>query len=79
MELLDAYHTKEPSPPEGDEARHTARSPVASESRTAEQAPELLTGYLRRIGGSSAGSSRTRRSWTSDGGCETGTRGPARS
>jgi RNA polymerase primary sigma factor len=51
MELRDLYHTKELSSPEGDEAMHTARSPVASESRTAEQAPELLTGYLRRIGG----------------------------
>src|SRR3712207_381375 len=51
MELLGVYHIKEPSPPEGDEAKHTARSPVASESHTAEQAPELLTGYLRRIGG----------------------------
>src|SRR3712207_3316935 len=51
MELLNVYHTKELSPPEGDEAMHPARSPVASESRTAEQAPELLTGYLRRIGG----------------------------
>jgi len=51
MELLDVYHTEEPSPSEGDETMYPTRSPVATESRTAEQAPELLTEYLRRIGG----------------------------
>src|SRR3712207_3618365 len=51
MELLDVYHAREARPPEGDEAMHHTSSPAASESRTAEQAPELLSGYLRRIGG----------------------------
>jgi RNA polymerase primary sigma factor len=50
MELLDVYHTREVSPPERDDAMRPPRSPVASESRTAGQAPELLAGYLRRIG-----------------------------
>jgi RNA polymerase primary sigma factor len=50
MELLDVYQTREASPSDGDDAMHPTSSPVASESRTAEEAPELLAGYLRRIG-----------------------------
>jgi RNA polymerase primary sigma factor len=51
MDLLDVYHAREASPPEGDDAMHPTSSPAASESPAAERAPELLTGYLRRIGG----------------------------
>jgi RNA polymerase primary sigma factor len=50
MELLDVYRTKEVVLPEGDEAARPGRSPVASQSRRAEEAPDLLAGYLRRLG-----------------------------
>jgi RNA polymerase primary sigma factor len=50
MELLDIYHTREASPTEGDDTMHPTISPAASESPAAEQAPELLSGYLKRIG-----------------------------
>jgi RNA polymerase primary sigma factor len=49
MERVDGYRTKEASLPEGGEAAHPGRSSVASQSR-GEEAPELLTGYLGRIG-----------------------------
>ena len=49
MERVDVYRTKEASPPERDEALHPGRSSVASQSR-GEEPPELLAGYLRRIG-----------------------------
>jgi RNA polymerase primary sigma factor len=50
MELLDIHRTEEVGPPEGDDAVHPGRSPVVSQDRGAEEAPELLAGYLRRIG-----------------------------
>ena len=50
MGFLEVYSTKEETPPERDEAMHSGRSPDASESRTAEEAPTLLAGYLGRLG-----------------------------
>ena len=50
MERVDTCRTKEVSPPKGDEASHPGRSSVANQSRRAEEAPELLAGYLGRIG-----------------------------
>jgi RNA polymerase primary sigma factor len=38
------------SPPERDKASHPGRPSVANQSRGAEEAPELLTGYLGRLG-----------------------------
>jgi RNA polymerase primary sigma factor len=49
MERVDDHRTKEASLPEGDEAPYPGRSSFASQSR-GEEAPELLTGYLGRIG-----------------------------
>jgi RNA polymerase primary sigma factor len=49
MERVDGYRTKEASLPERGEAAHPGRSSVASQAR-GEEAPELLTGYLTRIG-----------------------------
>jgi len=50
MERVDTYRTKEASLPERNEALHSRRSPLASQSRGAGEAPELLAGYLGRIG-----------------------------
>ena len=50
MERVDSCRTKEANSPERDEAMGPGRSPLASQSRTAEEAPELLAGYLGRIG-----------------------------
>jgi RNA polymerase primary sigma factor len=50
MERVDVHRAKEEIPPERDTAAPPGRSPVASQSRTAEGAPELLAGYLGRIG-----------------------------
>src|SRR5215213_5868645 len=50
MGFLDVYSTKEETPLERDEAMHPGCSPDASESRTAEEAPPLLAGYLGRLG-----------------------------
>jgi RNA polymerase primary sigma factor len=49
MERVDTCLTKVAIPPERDEAAHPGRSSVASQSR-GEEAPELLAGYLGRIG-----------------------------
>jgi len=49
MERVDTCRTKEAIPPEREEAAHPGRSSVASQSR-GEEAPELLAGYLGRIG-----------------------------
>ena len=49
MERVDGHRTKEASLPGGDEAAYPGRSSFASQSR-GEEAPELLTGYLGRIG-----------------------------
>jgi RNA polymerase primary sigma factor len=49
MGLLDVHRTKEMSLPDGNEAAHPGRSPLANESREARAAPELLAGYLDRI------------------------------
>ena len=50
MERVDSCRTKVKIPPERDEAMHPGRSPLASHRREAEEAPEPLAGYLRRIG-----------------------------
>ena len=50
MERVDTCRTKGVSPPEGHEAVHRGRSSVANQSRTAEEAPPLLAGYLGRLG-----------------------------
>ena len=50
MKLLDVYRAKEVVLPEGDDAARPGHSPVASQSRRAEEVPELLGGYQRRIG-----------------------------
>jgi RNA polymerase primary sigma factor len=50
MERADTRPTKEAIPPERDDAAHPGRCPVASESRGAQEAPELLAGYLKRLG-----------------------------
>jgi RNA polymerase primary sigma factor len=49
MERMDTRHTKDVNRPESDKAAHFGRSSVASQRR-GEEAPELLTGYLERIG-----------------------------
>jgi RNA polymerase primary sigma factor len=49
MERVGVYRTKEASPPERDTAAPPGRASVASQSRTAEDAPELLAGYLGRL------------------------------
>jgi hypothetical protein len=49
MKRVDTCHTKEAIPPERDEAACPGRSSVASQSRR-EETPELLAGYLGRIG-----------------------------
>src|SRR5688572_7858405 len=49
MERMDTRHTKDVNRPESDKAAHFGRSPGASQRR-GEEAPELLTGYLERIG-----------------------------
>ena len=49
MVRVDPYLTKEATPPGRDEAAHPGRSSVAGQSWK-EAAPELLTGYLGRIG-----------------------------
>ena len=49
MKRVDTCRTKEVIPPERDEAACPGRSSVASQSRS-EEAPELLAGYLGRIG-----------------------------
>ena len=49
MERMDTRHTKDVNRPESDKAAHFGCSPVASQRR-GEEAPELLTGYLERIG-----------------------------
>jgi RNA polymerase primary sigma factor len=49
MGLVNADRTKEGSPPESDEAAHFGGFSGASQRR-GEEAPELLVGYLRRIG-----------------------------
>jgi RNA polymerase primary sigma factor len=50
MERADTRPTKEAIPPERDDAAHPGRCPAASESRGAQEAPELLAGYLKRLG-----------------------------
>jgi RNA polymerase primary sigma factor len=50
MELLDVHRTEEVSLTYRSEAVHHGRSPLANESRDADAAPELLAGYLERIG-----------------------------
>ena len=50
MELVDTCRTKEVSPPKSDEASHSGRFSVASQRCRAEEAPELLAGYLGRLG-----------------------------
>jgi RNA polymerase primary sigma factor len=49
MARVDTCRTNEASLPEGDEVLPPERSPLASQSRS-EEAPELLAGYLGRIG-----------------------------
>jgi hypothetical protein len=51
MERADTTNrTKVANPPERDEAAHFRHSSVASESHGAEETPELVAGYLGRIG-----------------------------
>ncbi len=50
MESVAVHHAKEVSPPERDETVHFGHPSVADRSRGAEEAPELVAGYLRRIG-----------------------------
>jgi RNA polymerase primary sigma factor len=50
MERVGIYRTKEATPPKRDEVAHFGRSSAARQSRE-EEAPELLAGYLGRIGG----------------------------
>jgi RNA polymerase primary sigma factor len=50
MERVDTCRTKEAIPPEKDEASPPGRASVASQSRGAEEAPELLAVYLGRLG-----------------------------
>jgi RNA polymerase primary sigma factor len=50
MERVDTCRTKEAIPPERDEASPPGRASVASQSRGAEEAPELLAVYLGRLG-----------------------------
>jgi RNA polymerase primary sigma factor len=49
MERVDIYRPKEASPPERDEAAYPGHSSAESQRR-GEEAPELLAGYLGRIG-----------------------------
>src|SRR5687767_12743867 len=49
MEPMDTRHTKDVNRPESDKAAHFGCSSVASQRRS-EETPELLTGYLERIG-----------------------------
>jgi RNA polymerase primary sigma factor len=50
MERVDTCRTKEKIPPERDTVAPPGRASVASQSRTEEEAPPLLAGYLGRIG-----------------------------
>jgi RNA polymerase primary sigma factor len=49
MELVNTQRTKEVSRPESDKAAHFGRFSGANQRR-GEEAPELLVGYLRRLG-----------------------------
>ena len=49
MERVNTHRTKEGSPPESDKAAHLGRFSVVSQRR-GEEAPELLTAYLGRLG-----------------------------